>query len=222
MKKKLKINHDKRSYAVFGMGDFGKTVAIELEKSGADVMAIDRNEERITDVADYVTDARIMDATDVRAYARLGLANMDGVVIALTGNMDASIIAILQATEAGIRDIIVKSVNEIQTEIYRRLGATQIVTPEISEGIRLARTLSSTDIFDFVSLRDDICMLELQIPEEWNNKTLAELKLRTAYQLNVIAVLGPDSANLVIDSGLRLTAGDHLLVVTDRKTAEGL
>ncbi len=222
MKKKLKINHDKHSYAVFGMGDFGRTVAIELAKSGADVMAIDHSEERIADVTDFVTDARIMDVTDIRAYEKIALSNMDGVVIALTGNMDAAIIAILQASEAGVPEIIVKSVSDVQTEIYKRLGATKIITPEISEGVRLARTLSSTDIFDFVALRDEICMLELQVPEEWAGKTLAELQLRTRYQLNVISILGAESANLVIDSALRLNAGDHVLVVTDRKTAEAL
>ncbi|MDO4521617.1 MAG: TrkA family potassium uptake protein [Eubacteriales bacterium] len=207
----------KKSYAVFGMGEFGKSVALELAKTGADVMAIDSREDELAEIAEYVTEARVMDATDVRAYEKLGLSNMDAVVVAITGNMDATLMAILQAVEAEVSDIVVKALNDIQAKIFCKIGATQIITPEKSEGIRLARTLARSDIFEFIELRENICMLEISMKKEWINKTLVELNLRDRYRINVIAVVRNGAANMVVEPQTRLLENDHLVIVTDKK-----
>ncbi len=211
------MKQGKKSYAVFGMGEFGKSVAIELAKNGADVMAIDDQEDALADVTKYVTDARLMDASDARAYEKIGLDNMDAVVIGITENMDATLMAILQSVEAGVKDIIVKAISDTQVKIFSRIGATQIITPEKSEGIRLARIMSKANIFEFIEFKDDICMLEISIKDEWVGKSLVELNLRNKYHINVIALLRDGHANMAVDPNMKLHKGEHLLIVIDKE-----
>ena len=104
----------KKSYAVFGLGEFGRSVALELMSAGAEVMVLDSDEDRISDMADDVTLAMQIDATEERSYVELGLSNMDGVVIAMTGCLDACIMAILAAKEAGVPFVIAKAQNHTQ------------------------------------------------------------------------------------------------------------
>ncbi len=216
------MNRDKKSYAVFGMGEFGKSVVMELARNGADVMAIDDHEENLADVAEYITDARLMDATDIKAYEKIGLSNIDAVVVAIAENMDASLMAILQSVEAGVTEIIVKAISEVQAKIFSKVGATKIITPEKSEGIRLARTLFLSNVFEFVELKDGICMLEMAVKKEWCGKSLLELDLRKNYAVNVIAVLRDGMANFMGNPKTVLNEGEHLLVVTDMNHVEKL
>ncbi len=207
-----------KSYAVFGMGEFGKSVALELARLGVDVMAIDSDEEELASVAEYVTEARVMDITNVRAYEKLGLSNMDAVVVAITRNMNATLMAILQAQEAGVQDINVKALNDIQAEIFSKIGATHIIMPEKSEGRRLARTLARSDIFEFIELKENICMLEISMRKEWIGKTLLELNLRNAYHINVIAIIKDGEANMAVDPNWVMSEDEHLLIVTDKES----
>ncbi len=219
MKKNFK---GKRSYAVFGMGKFGMSVALELARNGVDVLAIDNDEEKLADIAGFVTEERVMDVTDVRAYEKLGLSNMDAVVVAMTGNMDATLMVILQALESGVPEIVVKALNDIQAKIFTKIGATKIITPEKSEGIRLARTLARTDIFEFIELQENICMLEISMRPEWTGKTLLELNLRNKYHINVIAIIRGGEANMAVDPRVVLEKEDHLLIVTDKESVKKL
>ncbi len=216
--RKLEQVHDK-SYTVFGMGEFGKNVAIELARAGADVCAIDNRQERLEDVADYVTDAKILDASDIHSYAKLGLETMDGVVIAMSGNMNAELMALLQSEEASVPNIVVKAINDTQEKIFEKMGATMIITPEKSGGIRLARTLVRSNVFDFVELRDHVCMLEIAIQEDWNGKSLRELNLRSEYNINVIALVRDGVVCMSVDPDEKLSMDTHLLVATDKDSA---
>ncbi len=212
----------RKSYAVFGMGEFGKSVAIELAKVGVDVMAIDKDQEKLEDVAGFVTDARQLDATDCRAYEKLGLSNIDTVVVAIAENMDAALMAILQAEEAGVTDIVVKALNEIQAKIFSKVGATRIITPEKSEGVRLARTLAREDIFEFVELRENICMIEISPRKEWIGKSLKELNLRNKHQINVIAILKDGKADMAINPDTVLRDNVHLLIATGKGNVKNI
>ncbi len=212
-------NHRKKSYAVFGMGEFGKSVAIELAKSGADVLAIDVAAEEMEGVADYVTEAKIMDASDIHAYAKIDLSSMDGVVVSMSRNINAELMAILQAVEAGVPVIVAKALNETQAKIFEKIGATDIITPERSEGKRLARALASSDIFDFVELKDNLCMLEIGVRKEWAGKSLMELHLRDQFGINVIAIYRDNVASTAINPAEPLDEEAHLLIVTDKESA---
>lgn len=176
-----------KSYAVIGMGRFGSAIALELAKSGADVMAVDYSEERVRSVAEYVTYAVKADVTDADAMEHLGLGNMDAVIVAVTRSLDASILATITAKENGAPYVIAKAIDERHAKVLKKVGADKIIIPEKESGIRIARTLANGDFLDFFELSDRISMVEVSVQPEWIGKTLRELDFRRKYGVNVIA-----------------------------------
>lgn len=175
------------SYAVIGMGRFGTAVAKELARSGADVLAIDVNEERVRAIAEYVTHAVKADITDGDTAAALGLGNMDAVIVAMTRSMDASILATISAKESGAPYVIAKAMDEMHAKILTKVGADKVIVPEKESGVRIARNLANGNFLDFYELSDRISMVEIAVKEEWIGQNLRQLDFRREYGANVIA-----------------------------------
>lgn len=175
------------SYAVVGMGRFGSSVAKELSKGGADVLAIDLNEERVRSIAEHVTYAVKADITDAETVASLGLSNMDAVVVAVTRSMDASIMATIMAKENGAPYVIAKAMDEMHAKILRKVGADRVIIPEKESGVRIAKGLMNGKFLDFFELSEHISMVEIPIQEEWIGKNLRQLDFRREHSVNVIA-----------------------------------
>ncbi len=225
----LKKRAGRKSFAVFGMGEFGKNVALELAQNEADVLVIDEDEERLKDVMPFVTETLIMDVRDSRSYESINLADMDGVVIAMAEHMDASITAIINAVEAGVEDIVVKALNELHEKIYRKMGATSILIPEKIEGISTARALMKDNTYDYIALDDETCIAELGVHESFQGKTLKELDLSNRFQINVIGEIRNGKVHLVSGTNFTFDSNHHVLIAaTDEnvrkllKTTDGL
>ena len=125
---------EKQSFAVIGLGKFGSSVAMELAAAGAQVLAIDRDEERVSDIADHVTYAVRADVCDGKVMASLGISNMDAVIVAITGSLDASIMASIMAKEAGVPLVIAKAKEDMHAKILRKTGADRVIIPERESG----------------------------------------------------------------------------------------
>lgn len=218
----MKGKKERRSYAVFGLGEFGRSVALELAASGADVMVLDKSEEKISDIADKVTLAMQIDAIDIRSFEELGLSNMDGVIVAMTGCLDACIMAILAAKEAGVPFIIAKSISSTQTIIFEKIGADKIVTPEYDGGVRVARNIMAGNFLDFFELSNSLRMVELAIKAEWAGKNLKELSLRQKLGINVVALRHNGELTTDIDPDEPLREEDAILVIVDKKNIKKL
>ena len=199
----MKKSEGKKSYAVFGLGEFGRSVALELMAAGADVMVLDKDEDRIMDIADQVTLAMEIDATEMHSFEKLGLSNMDAVVVAMTGCLDACLMAILAAKEAGVPFVLAKSQNSTQTAIFERIGADKIVIPEHDGGVRVARNLMAGNFVDFIELSRRIRMVELS--------------LRQRHKVNVIAFRRNGELDTDIDPKMLLQKGDNILITIDKK-----
>ena len=176
-----------KSYAVIGLGRFGSAVAKELAKGGADVLAIDINEENVSNIAEYVTHAVKADVTEADVMKTLGIGNMDTVIVAVGRSMEASILATITAKELGVSYVIAKAQDEMHTKILAKVGADRVIIPEKESGIRIARTLINGNCLDFIELSDHVSMVEIPVRQEWIGKNLRELDLRRVYKVNVIA-----------------------------------
>jgi len=185
------------SYAVIGMGRFGSSVAKELTKSGADVLAIDSNEEKVRSVAEFVTQAVKADITDAETVSALGLGNMDAVIVAVTRSMDASILATISAKENGASYVIAKAMDEMHAKILAKVGADRVIIPEKESGVRIARNLINGNFLDFYELSDHISMVEIAVKKEWVGKNLRQLDFRREYGVNVIAYDAVDEELIV-------------------------
>lgn len=176
----------RKEFAVFGLGEFGRSVALTLARNGCQVLAVDKVVEKVQDIADYVTHAFRADVADPEALRSLGLNNLDGVVIAIGENLEASIMATIVTKECGVPYVLAKAHNDIHGMVLERVGADKVIFPERAMGYRTARNLISGNFIDTMELSTSFSMVEIATPRDWIGKTLRELNLRSL-GLNVIA-----------------------------------
>lgn len=215
-------NMKKKSFAVLGLGKFGQSVAREMASAGVDVLAADISEEHVHAIADAVTCAMRVDVCDSEAMGSLGLSNLDGVIIAITGSLDASIMATILAKEAGVLMVIAKAKDEIHARILKKVGADRTVIPEKESGIRMARCLVSGNFIDFIELSDRISMVEIPVKPEWIGKNLKELHLREKAGINVIALRMGKELTVSIDPEQPLNAECSLWITIDKRNIRNL
>ena len=177
----------KKTYAVLGLGRYGTAVAKELVKNGADVIAVDKNEQIVQDSSVYLPICKCADITDPEVISELGISNADVVIVAMASSVEGSILAITLCKEAGVKTVIAKCANETHRKILKRVGADTVVFPENESGTRLAKNLLTSGFTDILTLSDDLSLVELAARDEWVGKSLKELNLRKKYTVNVVA-----------------------------------
>lgn len=177
-----------KDYIVIGLGRFGTSIAKQLEANGCKVLAIDNNEQKIRQIAEYVTLAMCVDVTNEEALEELGGRNFDGAIISIGHSLNAAVLATIWAKEQGIGQIIAKAYDETQGKILTKIGADKIVHPEKETGIHLANDLAFYNLFDTIELSSEYSIVEIVTLTDWIGKNLIELNLRKKYGVNVIAI----------------------------------
>lgn len=196
-----------KTYAVFGLGKYGKAVAKELVDNGIEVLAIDKNEEIVNDAALEIPVCKCADVTDPEVIKQLDIGNIDVVIVSMAESLEASVMAITLCKEAGVKTIIAKCSDEIHKKIFSRVGADRVVFPEKESGLRLAKNLLSNGFIDIIGLSKDVSMVEIPVKAEWIGKNLVELKFRSKYSMNVVAIIKGESVITNIDPTLPLEIG---------------
>ena len=200
-------------YAVLGLGSFGESVALTLENMGCDVLVMDDSYEKIQDISDKVSYAMKGDVADPDALQALGGKNLDGVVVAVSENLEAGIMATMLCKEMGIPLVIAKAKNEIQGAILKRVGADRIVYPEIEMGSRVAKSLVSREFMDWIELSNDYSMVEIAVPAKWAGQSLAEVNARERLGINVVGIIVNGKIDVTPDPQKPLPEGGILIVI---------
>lgn len=208
------------TYAVLGLGRYGFAVAKELADNGADVLAVDNNEELVNDVVTELPLCKCADVSDPEVIKQLGISNIDIVIIAVSGNLETSVMATTLCKEAGVKNIIVKCSNEMHAKILTRVGADRVVLPEKESGVRLAKTLLKAGLVDLVELTKNVSLVEIDVRPEWVGRTLADLNLRKKYSMNVIAIQNNNDVTTSIDPNVPLEESMKMIVVADKNKLE--
>lgn len=204
-----------KTYAVFGLGRYGTAVASELVRSGAEVLAVDINENIVNNAALTIPFCKCADITDAEVIKQLGISNIDVVIIAMAASFEASVLAITLCKEAGVKTVIVKCATEMQRNIYYKVGADKVVYPEKDSGVRLAKNLVSAGFVDMVELASNVSLVELDILPEWLGKSLIELDFRRKYSINVVAIRTGEEICLNIAPDKPLEDGMKLVVIAN-------
>lgn len=189
----------KKQYAVLGLGSFGRSVALTLESLGCDVFVVDKSYEKVQEISDLVAYAMRADVSDPDALVSLGGKNLDGAVVAVSENLEASIMATIAAKEIGIPYVLAKARDELQGRILRKIGADAIVYPERDMGSRVAKSLVSKAFTDWIELSSEYSMAETVIPEKWVGMSLADLKVRERYGVNVVGIMRGEEVDVTFD-----------------------
>ena len=203
------------TYAVFGLGRYGRAVAKELVKSGAEVIAVDMNEDRVNQAIADIPFCKCANITDIEVLKQLGIQNIDIVIIAMASNLEASVMATMLCKELGVDNVIVKCASEMNCKILTKVGADKVIYPEKESGIRLAKNLLSSGFVDIIELSKDASMVEIDVRPEWIGKNLMELNLRAKYSINVVAIIKNKVINTFIDPSLPLDKDMTLVVIAN-------
>ncbi len=209
-----------KSYAVFGLGRYGKAVAKELLDGGAEVIAIDSNPKIVEDLVGVFPICKCADITDYEVIKQLGISNIDTVIIAIASDFESSVMATMLCKEAGVGQVIVKCSSEIHRAILEKVGADLVVFPENDSGIRLAKNILSSGFIDIADISDDISIMELQPKPEWVGKTLRELELRRTYAINVIALNNGSRVEIAIQPDTVISDTMKMIVIADKNAMD--
>ncbi|MBR5779745.1 MAG: TrkA family potassium uptake protein [Clostridia bacterium] len=205
----------KKTYAVFGLGRYGTAVAKELAENGMEIIAVDIEQRIVNDAAAYLPVCKCADVTDSEVISRLGIGNIDTVIVCMAGNLEASVMAVTLCKEAGVKNVIAKCANEMQQKILLRVGADKVVFPEKESGVRLAKNLLSSGFIDMISLSKDVSMVEIDVKEEWCGKNLIELNFRKKYGFNVVALKKGEAVTVNINPEQPLDAETTMIVIAN-------
>ncbi len=204
-----------KTYAVFGLGRYGSAVAKELVNNGAEVLAVDIDEERVNEAVSDIPFCKCADVTDPEVLKQLGIANIDVVIIAMATDLEASVMATMLCKEMGVKTVISKCSSEMNCKILSKVGADKVIFPESESGIRLAKNLLSSGFVDILDISSDVSMVELEVRDEWENKSLLELNLRKKYSINIVSIIEDGKVNVMIDPEKPLKKTMRLIVIAD-------
>ena len=207
-----------KSVLLIGLGLFGKHIATELNRLDHEIMAVDQNEDRVNEVLPIVTSAQIGDSTNVDFLKSLGIKNFDVCIVAMSGNFQNSLETTSLLKELGASCVVSAAKRDVQEKFLLRNGADEVVYPEKQIASWTAIRYTADHILDFIEIDDDHAIFEIQMPKEWNGKTIGQLDVRKKYNINILAIKENGRMNMSISPDTYLSASKSLLVLGDYKS----
>ncbi len=202
----------KRQYVIFGLGRFGISLTKSLYEYGAEVLVVDKDEDKINEISPFCTHAVCCDATDEHNLERLGINNMDVAVVCIASNIEASIFVSLMCKQMGIPTVISKAGDERHKIVLQKIGVDMVFIPEEAMGEKLAATLVKPNMVEIMTLTDNFRMVEIRTPKKWQDKTLAELDLRNTEHVTLVVIKRGDEVIPSPGGNCKLLAEDLLVI----------
>ena len=212
----------RKQYVVFGLGRFGTSAARALSEMGHEVLAIDDHEDKVNDIAPYVTQAMQVNATDEDALRDLELGGFDAAIVAIGSNVRDSVLISVLCKEAGVGNVIAKATDELHAKVLRKVGVDRVIFPERDMAQRLARSLSTPSIVDMLELADGYQIAEVHAPASWAGKTLMQINVRRNYGLTVIAIRRGTQFLTSPGADSQVMSGDMLLVMGQEEDVDAI
>lgn len=177
-----------KNYVIIGAGIFGESLALNLMELGRDVMVVDSNEDVINKIANFVTHAICADVSNPDVLMDLGLETMDAAIVAIGDNLEAAVLATTTLKEIGIKQIVCKAKTLLHAKVLKKVGADEVIIPELDAGKNLANSMSSEQIIEYIHIHEDFSVLEVFAPEEWINHTILSLNVRAKYGITILGI----------------------------------
>ena len=195
-----------KSYVVVGLGRFG-----------CEVLAMDVSNDLVSQVANEVTHAVVGDGQDKEVLRALGAGEFECAIVAIGGDLSASVLTTMNLKELGVPKIVCKAHDETHRRVLEKLGADQVVIPEQEQASRLARSLSSPNVLDYIELSDEYGIIEVPVPLGWDGKSLRELNVRAKLGVNILAVRRNETFTVSPAADFAMAKGDIVVVLGDSK-----
>ena len=206
-------------FAVIGLGRFGRAVCSTLQQLGYEVMGVDNDEKRVSQILTdrMAAHALQLDSTEPSALKEAGIFEFDTAIVAIGNYLEESIITTLNLKEGGVAHVVAKASSETHEKLLKKVGADYVVFPEHETGCALARSLTKPSILERFDLDPENSIVEILVPEEFDGKTITELKLRSRYGLNLLAVSQDRKFEINPDPNRRLHKGSAMVVIGSNK-----
>lgn len=206
-----------KNILLIGLGRFGKHIAMQMNQLGHEVMAVDINEELVNKVLPFVTNAQIGDSTDADFLKSLGIDNYDICFVTIGGDFQNSLETTSLLKELGAKMVISRAERDVQEKFLLRNGADKVVYPEKQVAKWASIRYTDDHILDYMEVDAAHAIFEIEVPEEWNGKTVGELDIRKKYKINILAVKEDGEISVAISADTLLTDHVTLLVLGEYK-----
>ena len=203
----------KKQFLVIGLGRFGASVARHLSEMGYDVLAMDSSESLVEEVSPFVTQAVQADATDESALEAVGVRNFDVAVVSIGTNIRDSILICVLLKEQGVPYVLAKATDELHGKVLTKIGVDRVVYPEREMGLRIAKSLVSSNVMELMELSSDAQIVEITLPAQWRDRTIGSLDIRNRCGVSVLAVHRADAFIVSPGAAATLLEGDTLLIL---------
>ena len=209
-----------KSILLIGLGRFGRHIAENLYELKHQVMAVDKKEDRVNAVLDFVTNAVIGDSTNEEFLKSLGVGNYDVCMVCIGDDFQSSLETTSLLKELGAKKGVSRAARDVHAKFLLRNGADEVVYPERQLAKWSAIRYTSDHIFDYVELGKEYSIFEIEIPNEWDGKTVSAIDIRGRFGINIMAIRRDGRLDINITPDMVLTAGCHMLVLGSNKNIE--
>lgn len=211
-----------QQFLIIGLGRFGSSLGRELMQLGYEVLGLDRDEEKVQELADVLTHTVVADATDEEALRAVGARNFDCGVVAIGDDIQGSILAAILLKELGVKMVVAKAVSDLHGRVLERIGVDRVIYPERDMGIRVAHQLVSPNLLDYIELSKQYTIAELNVPACWDGKSLADVNPRGRFGCSVVAINKPTGIIIAPTAADVLNARDVMVVIGTNEQVEHL
>ena len=202
-----------KNILLIGLGRFGRHIALQLNRLGHEVMAVDSNEERVNEILPIVTNAQIGDSTNTKFLKSLGIGNFDVCIVTIGGNFQNSLETTSLLKELGAKLVVSRAERDVQEKFLLRNGADEVIYPEKQVANWAAIRYTADHIRDYIEVDEAHAIFEVEVPEGWIGKTVGELDIRRKYSINIMATKENGKINMAVSPETVLTDNITLLVL---------
>lgn len=202
-----------KNILLIGLGRFGRHIALQLNKLGHEVMAVDSNEERVNEILPIVTNAQIGDSTNTEFLKSLGIGNFDVCIVTIGGNFQNSLETTSLLKELGAKLVVSRAERDVQEKFLLRNGADEVIYPEKQVANWAAIRYTADHIRDYIEVDEAHAIFEVEVPKGWIGKTVGELDIRRKYSINIMATKENGKINMAVSPETVLTDNSTLLVL---------
>ncbi|MDO4314751.1 MAG: TrkA family potassium uptake protein [Oscillospiraceae bacterium] len=206
-----------KSFLVLGLGRFGRHLANKLTELGNEVMVVDQDEERVARMASRVTAACVGDCQDEQVLESLGIRNFDVCFVCIRDDFQCSLEATAALKDLGAKCVVARADQEKQIKFLKKIGADYVVHTEMDMAFRTAIRFSARNAFDYFELTPSYAVFEIETPEAWEGRTVAQVDVRRRYNVNILGVKNGDEIEPLLDPEYRFRPDAHLIVAGDKE-----
>ncbi len=217
----FKAKKKRNTYGIIGLGRFGYALATELAASGAELIVLDRDEEKVRELREYTENAFVVKNLDKKTLFETGIQNCDVAVVCIGEHLDTSILTTLNLVSLGVRSVISKATSAEHGEILEKLGA-EVVYPERDIALRLAHRLEASCVLDYIQLSEKLNISKIIAPESIVGQTVKSADLRGKYGINIIAIENGKALNESVGPNYVFSEGDILFVCGSKESLNNL